>query len=119
MKLLDFLQLPIVQLLRKFHPNISTNEGEGDNVLGLTLIIASPQISIIAQKVAKFQYFADFFCSVLLFDIFHYNYHFQMKIVFQIHLFKIRGAKTEVFCCLRCCIFEAKILFCVQSLVSK
>ena len=36
-----------------------------------------------------------------------------------IHLFKIRGAKTEVFCCLRCCIFEAKILFYVQSLVKK
>ena len=29
-----------------------------------------------------------------------------------IHLFKIRGAK--VFCCLICCIFEAKILFCIQ-----
>ena len=32
-----------------------------------------------------------------------------------IRLFKIKGAKREVFCCLRCCIFEAKILFCVQS----
>ena len=34
-----------------------------------------------------------------------------------IHLFKIRGAKTEVFCCLRFCIFQAKILFCMQRLV--
>ena len=37
MKLLDFLQLPIMQLLRKFHLNILTTEGEGDNILGLTL----------------------------------------------------------------------------------
>ena len=37
----------------------------------------------------------------------------------KIHLFKIRGAKTEVFCCLRFRIFEAKILFCVQSLAWK
>ena len=35
-----------------------------------------------------------------------------------IHLFKIRGAKTEVFYCLRFCIFEANTLFCVQRLVS-
>ena len=33
-----------------------------------------------------------------------------------IHLFKIRGAKTEVFCCLRFRIFEAKILVCAQDL---
>ena len=31
----------------------------------------------------------------------------------------VRGAKTEVSHCLRCCIFEAKTLFCVQSLVWK
>ena len=37
MKLLDFLQLLIVQLLKKFHPNILKNEGAGDNFLGLTL----------------------------------------------------------------------------------
>ena len=37
MKLLDFLQLLIVQLLRKFHSNILKNEGAGDNFLGLTL----------------------------------------------------------------------------------
>ena len=37
MKLLDFLQLPIVQLLRKFYCNILENEGAGDNFLGLTL----------------------------------------------------------------------------------
>ena len=36
MKPLDFFQLPIVQLLKKFHSNILTNEG-GDNFLGLTL----------------------------------------------------------------------------------
>ena len=29
---------------------------------------------------------------------------------------RIRGAKTEVFCCFRFCIFEANISFCVQSL---
>ena len=34
-----------------------------------------------------------------------------------IRLFKIRSAKAEVFCCLRLRIFEAKILFCIQSLV--
>ena len=37
MKLLDFLQLLIVQLLKKFHRNILKNEGAGDNFLGLTL----------------------------------------------------------------------------------
>ena len=37
MKLLDFLQLFIVQLLKKFHLNILKNEGAGDNFLGLTL----------------------------------------------------------------------------------
>ena len=36
MKLLDFLQLLIVQLLKKFHENILKNEGAGDNFLGLT-----------------------------------------------------------------------------------
>ena len=36
MKLLDFLQLLIVQLLKKFHWNILKNEGAGDNILGLT-----------------------------------------------------------------------------------
>ena len=35
----------------------------------------------------------------------------------SINLFKIGGAKTEVFGCLRFRIFEAKILICVQSLV--
>ena len=34
MKLLDFLQLLIVQLLKKFHSNILKNEGAGDNFLG-------------------------------------------------------------------------------------
>ena len=34
-----------------------------------------------------------------------------------IHLFEIRGEKTEVFCYFRFWIFETKILFCVQSLV--
>ena len=37
MKFLDFLQLPIVQLLGKFHRNILKNEVAGDNFLGLTL----------------------------------------------------------------------------------
>ena len=36
MKFLDFLQLLIVQLLKKFHWNILTNEGAGENFLGLT-----------------------------------------------------------------------------------
>ena len=37
MKLLDVLQLLIVQLLKKFLKNILKNEGAGDNFLGLTL----------------------------------------------------------------------------------
>ena len=37
MKLLDSLQILIVQLLKKFHENILKNEGAGDNFLGLTL----------------------------------------------------------------------------------
>ena len=48
MKLLDFLQLFIPQLLKKFHPNIFKNEGAGDNFLGLTLVksqILKPQLS--------------------------------------------------------------------------
>ena len=36
MKLRDFLQLLILQLLKKFHWNIMKNEGAGDNFLGLT-----------------------------------------------------------------------------------
>ena len=36
-----------------------------------------------------------------------------------IHIFKIRGAKTEVFCCLRFYIFDTKILFYVKSSVLK
>ena len=34
-----------------------------------------------------------------------------------IHLFEIRGAKIEALCCFRFCIIEAKVLFCVQSVV--
>ena len=37
MKLLDFLQLYIAQVLKKFHQNIMKNEGAGDNFLELTL----------------------------------------------------------------------------------
>ena len=37
MKLLDFLQLPVVQLLRKFLLSILTNDGEGVNFSGLNL----------------------------------------------------------------------------------
>ena len=37
MKLLDFLQLLIVQLLKKFYQSILKNEGVGDDFLGLTL----------------------------------------------------------------------------------
>ena len=37
MKLLDFFQLLIVQLLRKFIEIFLKNEGAGDNFLGLTL----------------------------------------------------------------------------------
>ena len=37
MKLLDFLELLLVQRLKKFNRNILKNEGAGDNFLGLTL----------------------------------------------------------------------------------
>ena len=37
MKVLDFLKLLIMQLLKKFHRNILQNEGAGGNFLGLTL----------------------------------------------------------------------------------
>ena len=37
MKLLDFLQLLIAQLVKKFHRNILKNEGAGDDFQRLTL----------------------------------------------------------------------------------
>ena len=85
MKLLDFLQLPIVQVLRKFHGNILTNEGEGDNYLGLTLEKSQVLKSqIIVENVAKFQYSVNFFCGVVLFHAFNHNYHVWMENVLQI-----------------------------------
>ena len=50
MKLLDFLQLPIVQLFVKFHSNMLRNEGEGDNILGLTLEISKSLKSQLSRQ---------------------------------------------------------------------
>ena len=83
MKLFDFLQLLIVQLLKKFHRNILKNEGVGDNFLGLTLE-KSQILTIIAKKGAEMEYFATFFCNVELFDAFYHKYHVWMENVLQI-----------------------------------
>ena len=65
-KLLDFLQLTIVQLLRKFHRNILFNEGKGGDFLGRSLESSqNSQTSIIGKKGAKFEYFVNFFCSIV------------------------------------------------------
>ena len=50
MKLLDFLQLLIVQLLKRIHPNIFKNEGAGDNFLGLTLAKSQVLKSQLSRK---------------------------------------------------------------------
>ena len=85
MKLLDFLQLLIVQLLKKFHQNILKNEGAGDNFLELTQEksqILKSQLS--RKKGAEVEYFANFFCNVVLFDAFYHKYHVWMENVLQI-----------------------------------
>ena len=64
MKRLDFLQLPTVRLLRKFYWNILTNEGEGDNFLGLTLENGKLSNLYCCEKGARLQYFANFFFVV-------------------------------------------------------
>ena len=61
MKLFDILQLPIVQLLRKFHGNILKNEGAGDNFLGLTLENRKfSNLNYREKKGAEFEYFGQF-----------------------------------------------------------
>ena len=53
MRLLDFLQLRIVKLFRKFHRNILKNEGAGENFLGFTMERSQNSQSIIAKKEHK------------------------------------------------------------------
>ena len=80
MKLLDFLQLLIVQLLKKFHRNILKNEGAGDNFLGLSqekLQILKSQFLQKKEKMWKF--FSNFFCNVVEFDAFYQKYHQLLK----------------------------------------
>ena len=81
MKLLDFLQLLILQLLKKFHWNILKNEGAGDN--SDPGKIANSQMSIIAKKGAEAENFANVFCNVVLFDAFYHKYHVWMENVIQ------------------------------------
>ena len=58
MKPFEFLLLPIVQLLIKFHCNTFTNEVEGDNFPGLTLSISQIiKAQFFLKKVAKLQTF--------------------------------------------------------------
>ena len=74
MKFLDFLQLPIMQLVRKFFLNILINGGDKQSSGTDPGKIANSRISIIAKKVANIKYSANFFCSVMLFDAFYHNY---------------------------------------------
>ena len=66
-------QLSISQSQRTTSQKVSlkylTNEGEGNNFLGLNRKITNSQISVIARKEAKVQYLANFFCNVVLFDV--------------------------------------------------
>ena len=80
MKLLEFLPLPFVQLLRKFHRHITTNERESDNMLGHTLENSQTLISQSWRKSCKFEYFANIFCIVVLFNVFCRNHHVLMEI---------------------------------------
>ena len=68
--------------------------GEGRQLSGIGLgNIAKSQISIIAkkvaEKVAKCQYFANFFRGVALFDVFYHNFDIWMEIVLLINLIAI------------------------------
>ena len=45
--------------------------------------VANSQISIITKKGAEFEYFANFFCNVVLFDVFYHHYHVWVEIVLQ------------------------------------
>lgn len=88
MKLLDFAELlPIMQLLVKFHWNIFASEREGDNFLNLN--IANSWMSIFVTKVATLQYFANFFCGVVLFDAGYVNSRVWIEIVLQIWCYEI------------------------------
>ena len=46
--------------------------------------IANSRISIISKKGAEVEYFANFFCILLLFDAFYHSYHVSMENVLQI-----------------------------------
>ena len=46
--------------------------------------IANFQISIVVEKGAEVEYFANFFCNVVLFHTFYHNYHVWMENVLQI-----------------------------------
>ena len=67
MKLLEFLQLLIVQLFKKFHLNILKNEGAGDNFLGLTLAKSQILKSQLSRKRSRSGIFCKFLlqCSVI------------------------------------------------------
>ena len=45
--------------------------------------IANSQISVFVKKVAKLEYFANFFRRVLLFDVFYHHYHVRREIVLR------------------------------------
>ena len=53
LKLLDFLQVLIMQLLKRFHWNILKNEGAGDNFLRLTQEKSQILKSQLSQKMAQ------------------------------------------------------------------
>ena len=84
MKLVDSLQLLILQLLKKFHQNIFKKCGGGRRFSGTDPgKIANFQISIIVKNGAEAEYFANF-CNVVLFDAVYHNYHVWLKNVLQI-----------------------------------
>ena len=70
MKLLGFLPLPIMQLMRNSHWDILTNEG------GKTIFWDWPSTNHkfwyfdFRKKSSKVEHFANFFCSLAIFDVF-------------------------------------------------
>ena len=67
-----------------FENVILRNEGEEKILCDGPSKIINSQILIFAKRAAKFEYFASYFISLMLFDIFYRNYHVQIEIVWQV-----------------------------------
>ena len=86
MKLLEFLQLPIMQLLKTVIEYFN-KKGEGDNFRTLTLEKSQILECQSSQKKEKNYNILQLFRSVELFDVFYHNHHVWMDIVLQIKFY--------------------------------